>query len=234
LLKICCSYKGSIGLSGALTGLITNAKSEDPVKILGVPFSQFIKAESDFRHYLKLGDDSQLASRIIVGAGFAYGNSEELPFIKQFFIGGTNSLRAFRARSIGPGSYDNAANSSSFLADQSGDLKLEFNAEYRAKIYGLVKGALFIDAGNIWLMNNNPIKPGAQFSKDFLNDIAVGVGAGLRFDFSFLILRTDLAFPIRKPYLPDGQRWVVDQINFGNSLWRKENLVFNLAIGYPF
>ncbi|MDO9262152.1 MAG: BamA/TamA family outer membrane protein, partial [Flavobacteriaceae bacterium] len=215
-------------------GLITNAKSEDPVKILGVPFSQFIKAESDFRHYLKLGDDSQLASRIIVGAGFAYGNSEELPFIKQFFIGGTNSLRAFRARSIGPGSYDNAANSSSFLADQSGDLKLELNTEYRAKIYGLVKGALFIDAGNIWLMNNNPIKPGAQFSKDFLNDIAVGVGAGLRFDFSFLILRTDLAFPIRKPYLPDGQRWVLDQINFGNSLWRKENLVFNLAIGYPF
>ncbi|KIA83985.1 BamA/TamA family outer membrane protein [Flavobacterium sp. AED] len=229
-------YKGTIDLAGNIAGLATgaNSKKGDTIKVFGVPFSQFIKIENEFRHYLKLGQDSQLASRIIVGAGFAYGNSREMPFIKQFFIGGTNSLRAFRARSIGPGSYDGSATTSSFLADQSGDLKLEFNTEYRAKIYGLVKGALFIDAGNIWLMNNNPEKPGAQFSKKFLNELAVGAGAGLRFDFSFLILRTDFAFPIRKPYLPDGQRWVLDQINFGNSSWRKENLVFNLAIGYPF
>jgi outer membrane protein insertion porin family len=227
-------YKGSLSLSGVITGAITGAKSTDPVKIFDVPFSQFIKAENEFRHFLKLGDDSKLASRIIVGAGYAYGNSEELPFIKQFFIGGTNSIRAFRARSIGPGSYDGSANTNAFLADQSGDVKLEFNTEYRAKIYGLVKGALFLDAGNIWMMNDNPEKPGAQFSKNFMKEIAVGTGAGLRFDFSFLILRTDIAFPLRKPYLPDGQRWVIDQINFGSTSWRKDNLVFNLAIGYPF
>lgn len=229
-------YKGTIDLAGNIAGLTTgaNSKKGDTIKVFGVPFSQFIKIENEFRHYLKLSQDSQLASRIIVGAGFAYGNSGEMPFIKQFFIGGTNSLRAFRARSIGPGSYDGSATAGSFLADQSGDLKLEFNTEYRAKIYGLVKGALFLDAGNIWLLNNNPEKPGAQFSKKFLNELAVGAGAGLRFDFSFLILRTDFAFPIRKPYLPDGQRWVLDQINFGDSSWRKENLVFNLAIGYPF
>ena len=229
-------YKGSLDLAGNITGLATgaNIKKGDTIKLFNVPFSQFIKVENDFRHYLKLGPDSQLASRIIVGAGFAYGNSNELPFIKQFFIGGTNSLRAFRARSIGPGTYDGNATASSFLADQSGDLKLEFNTEYRAKIYGLVKGALFLDAGNIWLLKDNPEKPGAQFSKNFMNELAVGAGAGLRFDFSFLILRTDLAFPIRKPYLPDGQRWVLDQINFGSGMWRKENLVFNLAIGYPF
>lgn len=229
-------YKGSLDLAGNITGLATgaNIKKGDTIKLFNVSFSQFIKVENDFRHYLKLGPDSQLASRIIVGAGFAYGNSNELPFIKQFFIGGTNSLRAFRARSIGPGTYDGNATASSFLADQSGDLKLEFNTEYRAKIYGLVKGALFLDAGNIWLLKDNPEKPGAQFSKNFMNELAVGAGAGLRFDFSFLILRTDLAFPIRKPYLPDGQRWVLDQINFGSGMWRKENLVFNLAIGYPF
>lgn len=229
-------YKGSLDLAGNITGLATgaNIKKGDTIKLFNVPFSQFIKVENDFRHYLKLGPDSQLASRIIVGAGFAYGNSNELPFIKQFFIGGTNSLRAFRARSIGPGTYDGNATASSFLADQSGDLKLEFNTEYRAKIYGLVKGALFLDAGNIWLLKDNPEKPGAQFSKNFMNELAIGAGAGLRFDFSFLILRTDLAFPIRKPYLPDGQRWVLDQINFGSGMWRKENLVFNLAIGYPF
>ena len=230
-------YKGAINLAGNITGLVTDANVQkgDTIKLFDVPFSQFIKIENDFRHYYKLGPDSQLASRIIVGAGYAYGNSNEMPFIKQFFIGGTNSLRAFRARSIGPGSFDGAStNTNTFLPDQSGDFKLEFNTEYRAKIYGLVKGALFLDAGNIWLLKENTDKPGAKLSKKFLNELAVGAGAGLRFDFSFLILRTDFAFPIRKPYLPDGNRWVVDQINFGSGAWRKENLIFNLAIGYPF
>ena len=230
-------YKGTIDLAGNVAGLASgaNLRKGDTIKLFDVPFSQFIKIENDFRHYFKLGPDSQIASRIIAGVGFAYGNSREMPFIKQFFIGGTNSLRAFRARSIGPGSFDGAStNTNTFLPDQSGDLKLEFNTEYRAKIYGLVKGALFLDAGNIWLLNENPDKPGAKFSKKFLSEIAVGAGAGLRFDFSFLILRTDLAFPLRKPYLTDGNRWVLDQINFGNGAWRKENLIFNLAIGYPF
>ena len=230
-------YKGSIDLAGNIAGLVSgaNVQKGDTIKLFDVPFSQFIKIENDFRHYYKLGPDSQLASRVIVGAGYAYGNSNEMPFIKQFFIGGTNSLRAFRARSIGPGSFDVAStNTNTFLPDQSGDFKLEFNTEYRAKIYGLLKGALFLDAGNIWLLKENTDKPGAKLSKKFLNELAVGAGAGLRFDFSFLILRTDFAFPIRKSYLPDGNRWVVDQINFGSGAWRKENLIFNLAIGYPF
>jgi len=175
-----------------------------------------------------------LASRIIVGAGIPYGNSDELPFIKQFFIGGTNSIRAFRARAIGPGTFKPDVDENMFLPDQSGDLKLELNTEYRAKLFSVVHGAIFVDAGNIWLMNENKDKPGAKFSGDFLNELAVGTGAGLRFDLSFLVLRLDLAFPLRKPYLPDGQRWVLDQVAFGSGPWRKENLVFNLAIGYPF
>ena len=229
-------YKGSMDLSGNVAGLITgaSAKNGDTTKIFDVAFSQYVKTENDFRHYLKLGDNAQLASRIIVGAGLPYGNSTELPFIKQFFIGGTNSIRAFRARSIGPGSYFSPTNSNSFLPDQSGDLKLELNTEYRAKLFSIVRGALFVDAGNIWLLNNNPLKPGAQISKEFLSELGAGVGAGLRFDLSFLILRTDLAFPIRRPYLPKGQRWVFNQVDFGSPDWRKENLVFNLAIGYPF
>ena len=230
-------YKGTVDLAGNITGLATgaNIKKGDTINVFNVPFSQFIKIENDFRHYYKLGPDSQIASRVIVGAGYAYGNSSEMPFIKQFFIGGTNSIRAFRARSIGPGSFDGAStNTNSFLPDQSGDIKLEFNTEYRAKIYGLVKGALFIDAGNIWLLNDNAEKPGAKFSKKFMSELAVGAGAGLRFDFSFLILRTDLAFPLRKPYLSEGNRWVMDKIDFGSGPWRKENLIFNLAIGYPF
>lgn len=228
-------YKASLDLAGNVAGLVSgaNIKEEEPKKVLGIPFSQFVKVESDFRHYMNLGPNSKLASRMIVGAGFAYGNSVEMPFIKQFFIGGTNSLRAFQARSLGPGSFRDTE-VTTFLPDQSGDIKLELNTEYRGKIYSVIDGALFIDAGNIWLRSTNTDKPGSKFSKDFMNEIAVGVGAGLRFDFSFLVLRTDLAFPIRKPWLPDGERWVLDQVNLGSGSWRKENLVFNLAIGYPF
>lgn len=229
-------YQGGIDLAGNIAGLLTGANidSGTPETIFGVAFSQYAKLENDFRHYFKLGLKSQLASRIIVGAGLPYGNSRDLPFIKQFFVGGTNSIRAFRARSIGPGTFKQETDASSFLPDQSGDLKLELNTELRTDLFSIVKGALFVDAGNIWLMNENPEKPGAKFSKDFLKELAVGTGVGLRFDFSFLILRTDLAFPLRKPYLPEGERWVLNQINFGDKQWRKENLVFNLAIGYPF
>ncbi len=229
-------YQGGLDLAGTLAGLLTGADidSGNPETIFGVAFSQYAKLENDFRHYLKLGLRSQLASRIIVGVGVPYGNSKELPFIKQFFVGGTNSIRAFRARSIGPGSYIQETEATSFLPDQSGDLKLELNTELRTDLFSIVKGALFVDAGNIWLLRENPDKPGAKFSKDFMKELAVGTGVGLRFDFSFLILRTDLAFPLRKPYLAEGERWVLDQIRFGDRLWRKENLVFNLAIGYPF
>lgn len=229
-------YKGGLDLSANLLGLIkgANVKQGDTARIFSVPFSQFIKMEHDFRHYLKLNDASKIASRVFVGAGFPYGNSSSLPFIKQFFSGGTNSIRAFRARSIGPGSFLPEVAPDSFLPDQSGDYRLELNTEYRAKLFSVVEGALFVDAGNIWLANEDPDRPGAKLSKDFLKELAVGTGAGIRLDLSFLILRGDLAFPIRKPYLPSGERWVMDKIDFGSKQWRRENLVFNLAIGYPF
>jgi outer membrane protein assembly factor BamA len=227
-------FKGSLEESAALTGLITGASKDNTVSVFNVPFSQFFKAEADFRHYLKLGDNSQLASRVIIGAGLPYGNSRDLPYIKQFFSGGTNSIRAFRARSVGPGTFKAEVDENSFLPDESGDLKFEFNTEFRTKLVSVVHGALFIDAGNVWLLNENPDKPGAKFSGDWIKELAVGTGAGIRIDASILILRLDFAFPLRKPYLADGQRWVMDQIEFGSRSWRKENLVFNLAIGYPF
>ena len=229
-------FSGEVDLAGNITGLATgaNVKEGNQKSIFDVPFSQYAKFRGDFRHYLKLGKESQLASRIIVGAGIPYGNSNVLPTSKQFVVGGTNSIRAFRARSIGPGSYLNTETSNNYLPDQSGDLKLEFSTEYRAKLFSIVKGAAFIDAGNIWLMNKDPNKPGGEISKDFMKEIAVGAGVGLRFDVSFFILRTDLAFPLRKPYLPDGERWVIKDIDFGSGPWRKENLILNIAIGYPF
>ncbi|WP_133509544.1 translocation and assembly module lipoprotein TamL [Flavobacterium chryseum] len=229
-------FNGEIDLAGNITGLATgaNVKEGNQKTIFDVPFSQYVKVKADFRHYLKLSKESELASRIILGVGIPYGNSSSLPTSKQFVVGGTNSIRAFRARTLGPGSYLNVPTVNSYLPDQSGDLKLEFNTEYRAKLFSIVRGALFVDAGNIWLMNEDPNKAGAKISKDFMKEIAVGAGAGLRFDLSFLILRTDLAFPLRKPYLPEGDRWVIDDIDFGSGPWRKENLILNIAIGYPF
>lgn len=230
-------YKGSFDAAGTLAGLATgaNVKRGDTIQVFGVQFSQFLKMEHDFRYYLKLGRESQLANRIIVGVGMPYGNSGELPFMRQFFIGGTNSIRAFRARSIGPGSYYPNVDDSSFLPDQSGDIKLELNSEYRAKLFSVIHGAIFVDAGNIWLWNaDEEHRPGAHFSSKFLDELAVGTGAGLRIDVTFLVLRLDLAFPLRKPWYPESQRWVLDDIDFGSKSWRKENLVFNIAIGYPF
>jgi len=118
--------------------------------------------------------------------------------------------------------------------DQRGDIKLEGNAEYRFDIFKALKGAVFVDAGNIWLMRADTLhRPGGEFhASTFLNQIAVGTGVGLRLDFSFFVLRFDLAFPLRKPYLDDP--WVADEIDFGSRAWRKENLIFNIAIGYPF
>ncbi|MBC7903670.1 MAG: BamA/TamA family outer membrane protein [Gemmatimonadaceae bacterium] len=233
-------FNGLIDLSGNIAGLITgaNVKKGKQKEVFGSVFSQYAKVETDTRYYMQLGEKSVLANRLIVGLGYPYGNSLSLPFIKQFFIGGNNSIRAFRSRALGPGSYQPpslaAGKTPGFFPDQSGDMKLEANTEFRAKLFSVVNGAIFFDAGNIWLYNEDTLKPGARFSKSFLKEIAVGTGVGLRVDVSFLVLRLDLAFPLRKPYLPEGERWVMSKIALGNSQWRKENLVFNLAIGYPF
>jgi outer membrane protein assembly factor BamA len=123
---------------------------------------------------------------------------------------------------------------SSFFIDQRGDIKLESSVEYRFDIIKALKGALFVDAGNIWLMNEDPLRPGGEFKKDkFLDELAVGTGFGLRLDFNFFVLRLDLAFPLRKPR--DGTtRWVADEIDFGSKTWRQDNLILNVAFGYPF
>lgn len=227
-------FNGLVDVSGNVAGLLIGKSANTGTKqLFGADFAQYVKTEADFRYYRKVGLNSVLANRVIAGIGYPYGNSRELPFIKQFFVGGTNSVRAFRSRSLGPGSY-RIPPTTDFLPDQSGDIKLELNSEFRAKLYTIIHGAIFVDAGNIWLYRDNPMKPGAKFSKDFISELGVGTGVGLRFDFNFFVLRLDLAFPLRKPYLPKGERWVWDEINLGSRDWRKENLVFNLGIGYPF
>lgn len=229
-------YRGRVDLAGNLTGLIlgANANKDNQKEIFKIPFSQFAKIENDFRVYHQLGQKSSLAGRLIAGVAYPYGNSQYIPFSKQFFVGGSNSIRAFRARTLGPGSYDPRTQKASFFFDQSGDIKLEMNAEYRTNIYKFLNIALFADAGNIWLVNENPTLPGGKFSKDFLKELAVGAGVGMRLDFNIMVLRLDLAMPLRVPYYEKGNRWTFNQIDLGNKSWRRENLVLNIAIGYPF
>ncbi len=229
-------YKGLLDLSANLTGLISgaNADEEEPKTILGVPYSQYLKMEHDFRYYLKLDESSQLAARFIGGVAYPYGNSIHMPFSKQFFVGGSNSIRAFRARTLGPGSYDPRTQTSSFFHDQAGDIKLEANLEYRKKLVSFLNIAVFADAGNVWLFNEEEDRPGGKISKEFLSEIAVGAGIGLRFDFNILILRTDLAIPLRVPYFPKEDRWSFNEIDFSDKYWRRDNLMLNIAIGYPF
>lgn len=228
-------YRGMLDLAGNLAGLLSgaNAKNGNQKEIFDIPFSQFAKMENDFRFYHKFTEKTSFASRIIGGIAYPYGNSEYIPFSRQFFAGGSNSIRAFRARTLGPGSYD-PRNNNGFYFDQSGDIKLELNAEYRANIVSFLNVAAFADAGNIWLVNEDTSRPGAKFSKNWLSEIAVGAGVGLRLDFSILILRLDLAMPLRVPYYEKGDRWTFDKINFGSSQWRRDNLILNIAIGYPF
>ena len=233
-------YKGSVKLSNNGLGLLQGAKAkeENYKSLLDVRYSQFVKTEHDLRFYRRLSStktDKQWVSRLNIGVGVPNGNSLQLPFIEQFFTGGSNSLRAFRVRSVGPGTYRPPVQTNTFLPDLVGDIKLELNTELRVPLFSIVKGAVFADAGNVWLFNENPLKPGAKFSSKFISEMAVGVGAGLRFDIGgIFLLRLDLGMPVRKPWLPQGNRWVFSDIEFGSSTWRIENLVFNLAVGLPF
>ena len=220
-------YNGKVSLSGNLLGIVTGADTlaGKVSKLFGTPFNQYTKIENEVRFFHKLSPETKLAMRFMVDVGIPYGNSTVLPYSQQFFIGGANSLRGFQAHSIGPGAYripGELTQGTNFLPDESGDVKIEANVEYRPKLFSIVEGALFVDAGNIWLMRPNAYLPGAAFGRNFLNQIAVDGGFGLRFNLTVLVLRTDLGFPIRQPY--GGQ-----PINFDFR-----DKVFNLAIGYPF
>jgi outer membrane protein insertion porin family len=218
-------YNGKVSTSALLLGLISGADTlaGKVGKVFGAPYNQYVKLENEIRFYHKTGLNSMIAMRLMLGVGLPFGNSTIMPYSQQFFIGGTNSLRGFRARSIGPGTY-NAGNSGGFLPDESGDIKLEGNIEYRPKLFSIVRGALFIDAGNIWNLNYHKGLEGGTFGKNFLSQIAADAGFGLRFDLTVLVLRTDLGFPVIKPWMPAGQRFKFDS----------KSGVFNLAIGYPF
>jgi len=224
-------FNGNAELAGNTLSLISGAKSssDNPSKIFGIPFAQFAKLDIDVRDYIHVSEKSMVASRFIAGWGLPYGNSSTMPFVKQFFSGGAYSLRGFPAYSVGPGSYAPPDSLKNVLfLQQGGEIKLEANLEYRFPIAGIFRGAFFADAGNVWVNKKQTELPGAEFNGTrFIKEIAVSYGAGLRVDLNFFVLRLDLGIPARKPWLPDGQRWVFDQFKFSE-------IIFNIAFGYPF
>ncbi|WP_293786786.1 BamA/TamA family outer membrane protein [uncultured Pedobacter sp.] len=234
-------FYGGLETGGNVWGLFTPTNDKGQKTLFNTPLTQFIRAEADLRDFYKINRNLVWANRLNLGYGYAYGNSSSLPFVRQFFAGGSNDIRAFPARTLGPGTYK--VPDTALFADQGGDIKLMLNSELRFKIVSVLYGALFVDAGNIWLRKEDvgePGKPetarlGSGFKlKNAFNELAVGTGAGLRVDATIFVVRLDVAFPVRKPYLPEGQRWVFDDIAFGNKDWRRQNLIFNIGIGYPF
>lgn len=223
-------FSGGIEVSGNAAYLIKNlqgaSRNENgSYEVFGQEFSQYTKVDLEFRNYYRISSNStsgnKIATRVLIGAGLPYQNSSVLPYLKQYGIGGPNSVRAYAARGIGPGTYrptSTRENQTSFY-DQVGDLRFEANAEYRQDLFPYVKGALFVDAGNIWLVNDDPARPGGKFEPNqFLKQLAVGAGAGIRIDVQFFVIRFDAAMPIRAPYgTPDDKA-----------------MRLNIAIGYPF
>ena len=227
-------FKGTIESAGTLLNLFINPKSANqPATVLGTPFAQYLRLTADVRKYWALNIGS-LASRFVVGTGFAFGNSSELPYSKQYSIGGANDLRAFGLRRIGPGNYVSQDSTDNQFFDQTGDIKIEFNLEYRFPIYRYFKGAFFVDAGNVWLYESDTRPEGVFQFDNFYNQFAIGTGFGLRFDIEYILLRLDLAFPIRNINDNGNFTWVADKIAIGSSAWLSNNLVYNLGIGYPF
>lgn len=232
-------FRGKVETSGNLTSLLAGRTSNgEPQRFFGTTFSQFVRFDTETRYNI-LNKKNALVGRLAVGVGVPYHNSNVLPYIKQFFVGGANSIRAFQIRGVGPGSVTPDTISSAGFFDQTGDIKLEANIEYRFDIISFLKGALFADAGNIWLIskdnNQELVKPEAKFDfNNFYKQIAIGTGAGIRLDFKVLLLRLDVAFPVRKPYLPDNERWTFNKVAPFDKSWRRDNLVYNIAIGYPF
>ncbi len=228
-------------VAGSILGLSNIGNTKKPgesFQVFNVNYAQFARVEFEVRKYFKFDKRNRkyFATRFLSGWGLPYGNSSFMPYVRQFFSGGAYSVRGFPSFSLGPGAYYPPASlQKGFYLQQGGEIKLEANAEYRFSFTKILKGALFVDAGNTWLNNANAQLPGAEFNfNSFYKQVAVGIGTGIRLDVQFFVLRLDLGIPVRKPWYAEGQQWQFSKINPNSATWRRENLILNLAFGYPF
>ncbi len=258
-------FKGSIDAAGNSLGLLNkivnfNVDNDGFRTIMGLPYQQYLKTEIDLRYYWSFGGEKQLVARINPGVGIAYGNSDQLTFEKNFFAGGSSGVRAWQARTLGPGNYNRAILGSDGKADtlranlrnldQLGEIKMEGNLEYRFKIAdnilnAKVKGATFADIGNVWRQKQTVENPGGEFKfNQFLGQLAVGVGAGLRFDLNYFVFRFDAGIKVKDPQFTGSDQYVIKhlfnkkQFKLDYSETHRPDIYrfvqYNFGIGMPF
>jgi outer membrane protein assembly factor BamA len=258
-------FRGTVDLAGNSLGILDKLvkfkKDADGFRtIFGLPYQQYVKTEVDLRYYRYFGGDKQFVARLNPGIGFAFGNSDQLTFEKNFFAGGSSGVRAWQARTLGPGNYNRAVLGTDGKADtlrgnlrnldQLGEIKLEGNLEYRFKIANnvmgaKVKGATFTDFGNIWRRKESVENPGGEFKfNQLFNQLAVGVGAGLRFDLNYFVFRLDAGVKVKDPQFIGSEQYVLKY--FFNKKEFKDNYAnthrpdvyrfvqYNFGIGMPF
>lgn len=224
-------FKWTVASSGSLLRQyfkLTGKKPDslDRYLLFNIPFAQFLKTDIDYRINIPVRSKTRLVYRLAGGIAKTLKNLSGLPYEQSYFSGGPNSVRAWRARTLGPGGYDPTNSETRF--DKIGDILLEGNFEYRFHIIKSFNGAFFVDAGNIWRLQKDETKPNGEFVvSNFVDQIAIGSGLGIRWDLSFFVLRLDMAAPIKDPKYDIGDRWTYDK-----KPWRQ--IVANFGIGYPF
>jgi outer membrane protein assembly factor BamA len=224
LLNLFSSVTGSTKYESSDT---LGIKTPGYYEFLNTRYAQYVKADFELRYGYYLDRINSFAGRFFAGIGIPYGNFDVLPFEKKYFTGGANGLRAWQVRSLGPGTYKAPANS---YPNQSSDIKLEANIEYRYRFFTMLEGALFLDVGNIWSVNGKDNREGAKFEiNKFYNQIAIGTGTGFRFDFSYFIFRLDIGMKLRDPSQALANGWII-----GNRKLNNDDFNFSFAIGYPF
>ena len=231
--------RGAFNLVNAIHPNTMVKNNEGSYTILNIPFAQYLRLDVDYRYYFTPNEYNKVVFRIAGGMGKPLANYNVLPFERSFFSGGSNGIRAWQSRSLGPGSYFNKVSS----LNQFGDGQLEGNIEYRFKLFKMLNGALFMDAGNTWLRQPDINRPGGDFQFNrFYKEIAIGSGVGVRADFSFFIIRFDLGIKVRDPQFLENKRWVIQHLldpgwkqdYFTTNNIKYSFLSFNIGIGYPF
>lgn len=229
------AFKSNIETSGNILSLgsrLWGAEKDEMghYRVFNIAFAQYVKCDFDLSHVLRIDKNNQLVLHAGLGIAYPYGNSTVLPFEKRYFSGGANSVRGWSVRSLGPGKYKERDGRINFI-NQTGDMKLDLNAEYRTHLFWKFNGALFVDAGNIWTLRQYDIQPGGQFNfKDFPSQIAVGYGLGLRLNFDYFILRFDLGMKAVNPAYEeeDDEHYPILHPKFSRDY------AFHFAVGLPF
>ncbi len=213
----------TLDIAGNSISLFGKENEVGTKSIFNLEYAQYAKADADLRYHFNFGKEQLVAFRLFGGYGLPYGNSDVMPYVKQYYSGGPYSVRAFRIRSLGPGTYNDEDNPENNFYDQTGNIRLEANIEYRFPIISFLKGAVFADAGNIWNSKANPEYGGKdKFTSNFINELGMGAGVGLRVDVQGFVLRFDFAAPFHDPSKQNGYKFNVKET------------VFNFGIGYPF